>query len=640
MYLIRNGTLFTLAVFVTVGAAMAHAAPDEAPNPYTLPKAAKEYVEEIDETTREYGVTMGGTLDGFNTVEYLDTYGGHMRQESRFEPNDYVVIENIGDVTVFNPRIVINGRRDWYSADTILAGVLEDGMTDAEKAMALFRFASGIDLQAHDNNRRVGPPFPGDGTEHKNAETSHPSRNTFKERANPVKAANCYYCSGCSLSAANLVILLRHAGIIARAVWMSPLDQYETHCVTEAWYDGDWHLFDPERRAFFLEEDNLTVASYEDLHRNPQWEARTVNGGFSATKVKPHAEDYAAHYPPHIMPVEQWLSSMDVTLRPGEMLVYRWDDIGKYRYGMNVRQKHGQIPYHLANGKLIYRPRLTGEEYQRGIVAEKNLVNDEGQLHPHAIGAPGSVIYRVDSPYPIVGGLAGGRFAHETADDASRIYLSVRDSDWIEVWSAKGPGETEAYTVIDDVLDPLLTPAVYTYYLKFELEAAADAKHARLLEAYIETDLQMADTSLPALSVGENRVVYRAKAGRGGRVRITHGWHESDEHRPPNSPAAPVSPVLGAEIALSGLEKFVWEPATDPDGQGIADYHVQVFGDRRLRWPVSPNLDRIIFSPEPKWELPKGWLLSGRTYYWRVRAKDVQGAWSDWSPAWPFKVKE
>ncbi|MEA3364568.1 MAG: hypothetical protein U9Q79_02920 [Candidatus Hydrogenedentes bacterium] len=201
MYLSRNSTLSTLAALVLGGIAIAHAASEEAPHPYLWSKAAKEHVEEIGETAFEYRVTMGDTLDGFNTVECLDTYGGHMRQESRFEPNDYVVLENIGDVAIINPRIVINGRRDWYSADSILAGVLMDEMTDAEKAMAIFRFASRIDVQAHDNNRRVGPPFPGHGTEHENRETSHPSRSTFKERANPVKAANSYYCSGCSLSA-------------------------------------------------------------------------------------------------------------------------------------------------------------------------------------------------------------------------------------------------------------------------------------------------------------------------------------------------------------------------------------------------------------------------------------------------------
>ena len=65
-------------------------------------------------------------------------------------------------------------------------------MTDAEKAMAVWKHAAGNEVQCHENNRRVGPFYPED--------QSHPWRNTFKERGDPVRAANCYYCSGCQLS--------------------------------------------------------------------------------------------------------------------------------------------------------------------------------------------------------------------------------------------------------------------------------------------------------------------------------------------------------------------------------------------------------------------------------------------------------
>ena len=85
--------------------------------PYTLQKAAREHVEDVTTPTHTYEITMGGTLDGFNTAHYLDTYGGSKRLKSKFEPNEYLVIENIGETDVVNPRIVINGRRDWHSAD-------------------------------------------------------------------------------------------------------------------------------------------------------------------------------------------------------------------------------------------------------------------------------------------------------------------------------------------------------------------------------------------------------------------------------------------------------------------------------------------------------------------------------------------
>jgi len=271
--------------------------------PASFAKAPNEHIEHIKTGLHNYKFEMTGTLDGFNTVYYPETYGGFKREESKFEPNEYVMFENTGDVDVVNPRIIINDRRNWFSVDDILESILKPDMTNAEKAMAIYKFCSSIEVQCHENNRRVGPPFPDD--------QSNPSRNGFKERANPVKAANYYYCSGCSLSAANFVVLCRHIGLISRAVWMCPLDVYETHCVAEVWYDDDWHLLDLERRSFYLEDDNETIASYEDLHKNPSLATRTHDGGFaSSSSLKSHAPDYEKFYPPHVMPVEQWLSTL------------------------------------------------------------------------------------------------------------------------------------------------------------------------------------------------------------------------------------------------------------------------------------------------------------------------------------------
>ena len=609
--------------------------------PYTLPKTPKEHAEEVTEATHGYDIRMGGTLDGFNTAEYQDAYGGHKRLESKFEPNEYLVIENIGPADVINPRVVVGGRRNWFSADDILASIFKPGMTDAEKAMAIWKFTSSMDVQAHDNDRRVGPPFIN--------EESHPSRNTFKERANPVKAANCYYCSGCSLSAANFVILCRRAGMIARTVWMCPLDKYACHCVGEVWYDGDWHLFDPERRSFYLQADNATVASYESLHKNPALAARTHDGGFAGKGMESHAADYKAHYPPHVMPVEQWLSTMDMTLRPGEKFVRRWDHIGKYRCGNNHRnirkgRPGGILPYQLANGKIIYRPKFAPGLFQRGIVAECNVNNvsrdgKQWEIQPIVVGKPGSITYKVSSPYPIVGGIVGGKFFRKTAAADCRISVSVHNSNWIEVYSAKKTGTIEKYVSIDDMLNPKPTPAIYGYYLKFEILATAAPADVSLREVYIETDVQMAATSLPSLSVGANRVVYRDESKGARRVRITHGWRESSATRPPLPPSGPVTPSAGRRVDMVSVKKLVWQDAGDSDRQPVAAYHIQVSPRADMLHPISPNFDRIIFSEKPEWSLPEGWLIGGRTYYWRVRAKDRWGAWSDWIAVWKFTVE-
>ena len=90
----------------------------------------------------------------------------------------------------------------------------------------------------------------------------------------------------------------------------------------------------------------------------------------------------------------------------------------------------------------------------------------------------------------------------------------------------------------------------------------------------------------------------------------------------------------------STLDKLTWEGAQDPDGDPITQYHVQVSPDPEMRYPLSPNFDRITSSGEPAWPVPQGWFVRGRTYYWRVRARDGRGAWSPWSACWAFTAGE
>ena len=605
----------------------------------TQQKVVKEHTETITTDTHTYQITLGGTLDEFNTADYPDTYAGFKRMQSKFQPNKYLIIENIGDTDVINPRIVVNARRNWFSADDILDSILKPNMTDAEKAMAIFSFISDINLRCHENDRRPGPETPDD--------RSHPSRNTFKERANPVKSVNCYYCSGCQYAATNFTILCRHAGLAARPTWLNPLDRYGAHCVAEVFYNDAWHLFDSEQNSFYLETDNTTIASYETVHKNPSLAERTHEGGFAATDVKHRGPGYEKNYPPHIMAVEQWLSTMAMTLRPGEKFIRRWDHIGKYRVGANPRnikpgRPHGLLPYQLANGKIIYQPRLTDPAFHRGIVSQLNIKavgsGADAKLQPQTTGWPGFVIYKISSPYPIVGGLVGGKFLRKTNEDACRISISVHDSNWIEAWAADQTGEIEKSISIDKILNPIPTPPIYDYYVKFELQAEEAPENASMTQLKIETDVQMAATSLPSLSVGLNNIVYRDESKQTRHVRITHGWIESAETTPPLPPPKPLIPNDASEVDKQNLEILTWEPAKDPDGDPIADYHIQLSTREDFLLPVSANFDRIIYSSNPEWTLPQGWLVKGRTYCWRVRARDNCGAWSNWSKTWKFKI--
>jgi hypothetical protein len=295
------------------------------------------------------------------------------------------------------------------------------------------------------------------------------------------------------------------------------------------------------------------------------------------------------------------------------------------------------LPYQLANGRFIYQPKLTGQAFRRGLLAELNIKSADAGLHPEVTDFTGYVIYKVTSPYPIVGGTVGGKFLRSTEQDCCKIYISVHDSNWIEVFAAEANGEFQKQVSIDDVLNPKPTPAIYDYYVKFELKADTVPENACMLSAYIETDVQMAATSLPALSAGVNKVVYRDDNTEPRKVSITHGWVENSDTAVPLAPAGPAWPADGAEVDVSSLKQLTWQAAEDVDGS-ITDYHIQISQRADMLLPISGNFDRIIYSGRPQWQLPQGWFVPGRTYYWRVRAKDDWGCWSSWSRIWRFNV--
>jgi Transglutaminase-like superfamily len=604
--------------------------------PYEIPKSAKQYVTEVNKSVHQYEFNLGGTLDEFNTADFLDTYNFNKRLKSKFQPNQFLMIENLGQTDVVNPRIVVNGRRYWFSVETILASVLRPGMTDAEKAIAIWVFCSSIEVQCHDNNRRVGPLYPDD--------KSQPSRNGFQERGNPVKAVNSYYCSGCQYSATNLVVLLRHAGLTARAVWICPLGQYECHCVAEVWYDGGWHLFDPERRSFYLNGDNRTIASYAALHKKPGLAARTHDGGFAAKyrAMRSHAKEYEMNYPPSVMPVDpDWVDTMSMTLRPGEKFIWLWNDVDKFLLGLNPRNKNNR-PYRLANGKMIYRPNLRDANFRTGILSEENIKTtvEDGRkpsIHSDIPGATSFVSYKVKTPYPIVGGIVGGRFYRKSKSDICQIYISVNNNDWTKVASVDTTGEIEKYLSVDNFLPTKNGGPIYECYLKYEFSAAADPEDVGIDQVYLEFDVQMSEAGLPSLSVGKNRVSYKDDTRKPDNLRISHGWKESSATKLPVAPSEAIVPKDNAKVKT--VDQLAWTEAVDPDGKRIDNYHLQLSPREDMLHPLSPNFDRLTFSGKPEWEVPQGWFVAGQTYYWRVRAKDRWGAWSGWSPVWNFTIK-
>ena len=99
---------------------------------------AKRHVEEISQTEHTYTVVHGGTVDG----ECCRTpMGCGINREGvidqSWQSNRAVRMENVGQTDLVNPWLS-NGRNNFRTLDEIVASAITPGMSDKEKAMALW----------------------------------------------------------------------------------------------------------------------------------------------------------------------------------------------------------------------------------------------------------------------------------------------------------------------------------------------------------------------------------------------------------------------------------------------------------------------------------------------------------------------
>jgi hypothetical protein len=77
---------------------------------------------------------------------------------------------------------------------------------------------------------------------------------------------------------------------------------------------------------------------------------------------------------------------------------------------------------------------------------------------------------------------------------------------------------------------------------------------------------------------------------------------------------------------------FTLAPSVDPEGDAIA-YRIEIYADASLTVKLTDTL-----TGNSSW-LPSVALQDGMTYFWRVRAEDIRGGLSAWSPVSTFLVR-
>jgi hypothetical protein len=547
------------------------------------------HTESITSNTHTYAIQMKGTLDGVNTRDPV----GYSPYRQNFEPNMSVRLENVGETEVVNPWVVVNGKRDWRSLDHVLGEILSDDMTDSEKARAIWEFA-----RTHRYHFTCADD----------------------EVKDTVKMLNVYGYTLCWDEAYTVSNLWQAAGLKIRRGYP------HGHCTTEVYYDGAFHLLDSDEHLLYLLRDNRTVAAEEDLANDRDLVKRGHAYGVLQGEDPEGAEGAAALFfftgPRAGGRPLVGDHQMDMTLRPGEALIWEWEDRGKF---------HGywERPKRLSNGRMTYEPDLS--TLGRWADCSDGWAFDKRGLHPGKPGEAARLELTIRSPYVVVGGKVDLALVRG-AGDSIKLDLSRDGKNWHPVIVPDEIGEVKMTLNLDSIFAPD-RPATYAYTLRLEARSN-DAPTALLMTRMaVETDLQMAPLSLPALEVGENHIEYTAESG--GQVRITHAWDEKDAEPAPDPPEEPDYPQEARTVPGTRFT-FTW-----PAVKSAVDYHFQLSDRADMIYLLSPVFEKLSSRTPadgaPRWEIPyEGLLNPGQTYYWRVRARNGGGLWGAWSSTWSF----
>jgi hypothetical protein len=262
---------------------------------------AKRHVEEVAAAKQEYCITHGGTMDGTNCRSPVG--GAFGVWDQTWESNRAVRIENVGDTDVVNPWLS-NGRNPFRTLPEIAAGPLRPGMTDREKALALWRFQT-----THRFHATTGDA----------------------EANDPVKVINVYGYSTCGDDSICLAGLWRTAGLTK----VRPCRTIG-HCITQVFYDGRWNLLDGDMGPIYLLRDNVTLANEQDLVRDHDLLKRAHTSGILDRDSRADAEGVASLFVYEGDAGGDRRSVTDTTMnmvqRPNEALVWRWGHVVPLKY--------------------------------------------------------------------------------------------------------------------------------------------------------------------------------------------------------------------------------------------------------------------------------------------------------------------
>lgn len=560
-------------------------------------------------------VQMGGLLDANNTFTYPN--------KRAFQHMKKVIVSNMSDEIVINPRLLINFKKNWFDIGSLRNEVFEGAKSSEERALSLWKFMR--DNRLHYNEPDIG-----------------------KEIDDPIKLLGIYgygMCYNTSYASAFLASRYPYKQIPYREY--SPRNR---HSVKDILFDSTFFLIDSDIEVFYRTLDNTSIARYDDLANDKHLIRRVHHYGKAEIFNKYNTFVANAVYEPG-PPVNFTgiyrdidFHTLDFRLRPGESIIYDWAPAKYYHH--NFWWTHNAPLTDIGNGKLVFSTDfknapldLIFESYD-GL--DVSLDDEAPNIHPNAPNNMGVFILKNVSSFVIVNASVDVHFYKETELDQIKMYFSKDSTSWELVWDDNEVGSGNFNADLYDLIQPIGHDATYKYYLKFELHSANSHISCGIDSIRTETVFQVSRSFLPSLQLGENHISYSDSNEGDRKVEVILEWQESTENSPPPPVISPIFPADG--FVVDSLKFcFKWTPVSDSDG--IVDYEFLLSDRPDMKFPLTPSFEVYTSSIPTQSELSSfkipydGLLNPKNTYYWKVRAKDSKGAWSEWSQVWSFSVE-
>jgi hypothetical protein len=397
---------------------------------------------------------------------------------------------NVG--VVCHVKVVSDKVPDMSTLETWKKAFLKDGMTDEQKAMAVWKTVRTFQHQE-------APPV----------EFLH-NEDAVQD---PLKIFNVYGYSLCSIASCEVECLARYAGLQARGRIIN------SHSVPEVSWDGSWHLLDGSLMCYFPKADGKLASVDEIMAGIKEWYEKNPGFKGNGQKLMDFMRGGGWKKGPEVLSrcpsyddngwleaaTHGWYSTMqeydgsqngiyeygysqgyevNIRLRPGERLTRNWSN-----KGLHVNMNGGGVPPGCITGKvgqdsLRYTPK--DGDLAPGRVGNGLLEYDVPAALLQEAAKAGSFTVRMPSSYVYLTGKA----TFKAAGPVSVQFSDNNGLDWKDV------------AVKDNSID--LSPLVfrrYDYRLTFK---------GALQALRIEHDIQNSQRALPALAAGKNTLTFTA----------------------------------------------------------------------------------------------------------------------------------